>query len=98
MPVYSVDALTRNADSLQQAQQLTHADVALHQNDMERLGLNIGDLVEVTQDGLMTRLKCRQDNHLLEGTVYIPRGLAGTEYLGSVYGQIEIRKAEGGAS
>ena len=98
VPVYSVDALTRNATSLQQAQQATQADVALHQNDMVRLGLTAGDWVDVSQDGQGTRLKCRQDNNILEGTAYIPRGLAGSEQLGSVYGAIKIRKAEGNGS
>ena len=97
VPVYSVDALSRNASPLQQAQQSTQADVALHQTDMKTLGLNTGDLVEVTQDSHTTRLKCRQDNHLLKGTVYIPRGLTGSEHLGGVYGEIVLRKAEDGA-
>ena len=97
VPAYSVDALTRNASSLQQAQQTDQADVALHQNDMKRLGLNAGDMVEVIQDSQTARLKCRQNNDLLEGTACIPRGLAGSERLGSIYGAIELKKAGGEA-
>ena len=97
-PIYSIDALVRNAISLQEAQKSMHAEVALHANDMNRLGIQKDDLVEVTQDEQAATFKCTQDNNLIEGTAYIPSGLAGSEKLGAVYGEVQIKRAEGASS
>ncbi|MEM8845195.1 MAG: NADH-quinone oxidoreductase subunit NuoG [Pseudomonadota bacterium] len=97
-PIYSIDALVRNAMSLQEAQKSMQAEVALHANDMNRLGLEEDDFVEVTQDEQAATFKCTQDNNLIEGTAYIPSGLVGSEKLGAIYGEVQIKKAEGASS
>ena len=94
-PIYSVDALARNAVSLQDAQETTQAKVSMNQQDIKRLGLRDGGLVNVIQDDQSAILLCKQDDNVLEGTVFIPCGLSGSEELGSIYGEVQIKQTEG---
>ena len=98
VPIYSVDALVRNAVSLQEAQETSQAQVSMNQRDINRLGLRDGCLVNVIQGDQNATLQCKQDNDVLEGTAYIPRSLSGSEKLGAVYDEVLIKPAEGASS
>ena len=97
-PIYAHDALVRQAACLQAAQGVSEAQALMHSDDAERCGLTAGEPVKVTQanaGGMVTSsiLTCVIDNTVLPGTVYIARGLPGSETLGAVYGPVELDRA-----
>ena len=91
VPIYSIDALVRNAPSLQAAQGSEDAELLIHASDVKRFGLIEGKWVRVTQDGGKSILKCVVNNNLIPGTVCIPRGLTRSEKLGALFGSVELK-------
>tara|TARA_R110002049_G_scaffold252263_1_gene426722 strand:- start:18119 stop:20515 length:2397 start_codon:yes stop_codon:yes gene_type:complete len=90
-PIYSIDAIVRNAASLKQAQNLDEAVMMVNAADVEKFGLIEGKWAKVTQGENSSILKCVVNDEVLPGTVHIPRGLARSEKLGSVYAAVELK-------
>ncbi len=90
-PIYSVDAITRNASSLKQAQNLDESVAMVNIIDVEKHGLIEGKWVKVTQGDDSSIFKCVINNDILPGTVHIPRGLPRSEKLGGVFAVVELK-------
>ena len=90
-PIYSVDAIARNASSLKQAQNLDESIMMVNNIDVEKHGLIEGKWVKVTQGDDSSIFKCVINNDVLPGTVHIPRGLPRSEKLGGVYAAVELK-------
>ena len=90
-PIYSIDALVRNASSLQQAQAIDESVAYFNAADIESHDLVAGKWVKVIQGDDSGIFQCVLDNNILPGTVYIPRGLPRSEKLGALYGPVELK-------
>lgn len=90
-PIYSIDALVRNAPSLQEAQDLSESSVLVNAQDVEHFGLNEGKWVKVTQGEQSGIFQCVTDNKIQPGTIYIARSLPRSEKLGAVYGPVLVK-------
>lgn len=90
-PIYTVDAIVRNASSLKQAQDLDESVVMVNATDVEKYGLLEGKWVKVSQGEDSSIFKCVVNNDILPGTVHIPTGLPRSEKLGSAYAVVELK-------
>ena len=90
-PIYSVDAIVRNASSLKQAQDLDESVMMVNAIDVEKHGLIEGKWVKVSQGEDSGIFKCVVNNTIVPGTVHIPTGLPRSEKLGSVYAAVELK-------
>ena len=91
LPIYSIDALVRNAPSLIDAQGFSESELHVNEYDVKRHGLIEGKWVKVSQGDLSGIFACVTDNNVLPGTVYIPRGLSRSEKLGAFYGEVQLK-------
>ena len=91
LPIYTVDALVRNAPSLREAQGFNESELHVHEQDVKRHGLVEGKWVKVSQGDQSGIFACVTDNNVLPGTVYIPRGLPRSEKLGAYFGQVQLK-------
>ena len=90
-PIYSVDALVRNATSLQQAQGYEESAAYINSTDIEKYGLVAGKWVKVIQGDANGIFQCIVDDNVLPGTIYIPRALPRSEKLNAFYGPVELK-------
>lgn len=91
IPIYSIDSIVRNADSLKQAQNLDESVLMINDIDVEKHGLIEGNWVKVTQGERSSILQCVINNKIQDGTVYISRGLPRSEKLGGVYAAVQLQ-------
>lgn len=91
LPIYTIDALVRNAPSLREAQGINESELHVHEQDVRRHGLVEGKWVKVSQGDQSGIFACVTDNNVLPGTVYIPRGLPRSEKLGAYFGQVQLK-------
>ena len=91
MAIYSVDALTRNASSLKQAQGFDESIMMVNRSDVEKHGLIEDRWVKVSQGEDSGIFKCVINNNIQSGTVHIPRGLPRSEKLCGFYAAVQIK-------
>jgi NADH-quinone oxidoreductase subunit G len=91
VPLYSIDSLVRNANSLKQAQDLDESVIMINRIDVEKHGLIDGKWVKVSQGQDSSIFKCVINNNVQVGTVYIPRGLPRSEKLGGVFDAVQLK-------
>ncbi|MDC8785132.1 NADH-quinone oxidoreductase subunit NuoG [Roseateles koreensis] len=94
LPIYAVDALVRNASSLQLTTDARNAAQAgLPQALWTQLGLVAGDSVRIGQEGAGTaQLAARLDVKLPANVVRVPAGLPETAALGASFGSLTVTK------
>ena len=95
LPIYSVDSLVRHATPLQEAQAHMEGDVAvikLHPDVATAHQLQTGDQVTVRQQATQVVLPVVVDARVARGAAWIAGGIAATQCLGDLFGQIEIKK------
>ncbi|MDW3095093.1 MAG: NADH-quinone oxidoreductase subunit NuoG [Gammaproteobacteria bacterium] len=90
-PIYSIDAIVRNASSLKQAQNLDESVMMVNVIDVEKHGLIEGKWVKVSQGDYSGIFKCVINNDILPGTVHIPRGLPRSEKLSGFFVAVELK-------
>ena len=93
VPIYAQDALVRRADALQQTKDGAAAVIHINQSEAKRLGLAAVDTAQVKQNGNQVSLPLQVDARVPDGCVWIPAALAGTEMLGSQFGEVSLEKA-----
>ncbi|MFK7794720.1 MAG: NADH-quinone oxidoreductase subunit NuoG [Gammaproteobacteria bacterium] len=90
-PIYSIDAIVRNAISLKQAQGLDESVLMVNAIDVDKYGLVEDGWVKVSQEEDSSIFKCVVNNNIVPGTVHIPTGLPRSEKLGSTYAVVELK-------
>lgn len=96
IPIYSLDSLVRHAGPLQTTQTLMEGEVdvvRLNPHTAKALHVQTGDKVKVTQSTAETTLPVIVDERVAEDTAWVAGGIAATDQLGDLFGEIEIEKA-----
>jgi predicted molibdopterin-dependent oxidoreductase YjgC len=94
--MYCSDNLARRSQPLQDTLPNHMASIHVHPTTAKNLGLTDGDNVIAQQDNNLITLPLLVDERLAENNILIPSGLAETAGFGSVFGAIELRRAERG--
>jgi len=93
VPIYSADAVVRRASSLQQTQDAAMPVVSMAGSELQKLGLNSGDSVKLSQGAGGVQLTAVADDKLPAGTVRVAAGNAATAALGAMFGTINVERA-----
>ncbi len=92
VPIYATDSLVRRATSLQLTADARAPVASLPQSVWDRLGLNVGDKVRVSQGSANAVLAAHCDASLAPTAVRVPAGHADTASLGAMFGAITVEK------
>ena len=93
VPIYSADALVRRAASLQKTRDAAIPCVKMHGSELQKLGVQSGDTVKVTQGKATVRLAIQADDALPAGTARVAAGHPATAELGAMFGTITVERA-----
>ena len=93
VPIYFADALVRRAVSLQKTNDAAPPVAMLHGDELQKLGLQSGDLACVTQGGISVQLTVKIDGKLPRGVVRVPAGHPSTSGLGAMFGELTVERA-----
>ena len=93
VPIYSADALVRRAASLQKTRDAATPCVKMHGSELQKLGVQSGDTVKVTQGKAAVRLVVQADDNLPAGTARVAAGHPATAELGAMFGTITVERA-----
>jgi len=90
VPIYSADALVRRAASLQKTHDAATPCVLMHGSELQKLGVQSGDTVKVSQGGATVRLAVQADDAMPVGTARVAAGHPATAELGAMFGTITV--------
>ncbi|MEN7527244.1 MULTISPECIES: NADH-quinone oxidoreductase subunit NuoG [unclassified Cupriavidus] len=94
VPIYHADPIVRRAESLQLTAAARRAmQVALSQDLFDKLGVQAGDPVRVTQDGASVVLPAALEKTLPANTVRVPAATVAAATLGALFGNVAVEKA-----
>jgi NADH-quinone oxidoreductase subunit G len=93
VPVYAADALVRRATSLQKTRDAATPRVAMRSAEMQKLNVQSGDTVKVTQGKASVCLAVQADDTLPAGTARVAAGHPATAELGAMFGTITVERA-----
>ena len=89
-PLYSVDALCRRADALQQSVHARNDFVGLNPADADTLGLDEGSLARVSQGGDAVELIVKRLDTVPAGAAWVRTSTDGAAVLGAAMGPIDV--------
>jgi NADH-quinone oxidoreductase subunit G len=92
VPIYFADALVRRSEPLQQTADAAPPAARLSGELMERLGLEEGETVRISQDGGEAVLRVVRDDGVPAGCVRIAAAHPLTAGLGTMFGEIELAR------
>ena len=92
-PIYATDPLVRRSQPLQNSSDGKQAFASMADSLMQKLGINDGDTVKVTQDDGSATLPAKVDNSVPDACVWVPAGLPQTQALGDLFGPIQVSKS-----
>jgi len=93
VPIYYADAVVRRADSLQKTHDAASPCIILHGNELQKLGVQCGDLVTVKQGDASVSLAVAMDDRLPQGVARVAAGHQATSTLGAMFGTITVERA-----
>jgi NADH-quinone oxidoreductase subunit G len=93
VPIYTADAIVRRATALQQTRDAATPTVSLCASELQKQGLNQGEMVKVTQGKASARLMVQADDGLPAGVARVAAGHPVTAELGSMFGTITVERA-----
>ncbi|MEJ1356019.1 MAG: NADH-quinone oxidoreductase subunit NuoG [Candidatus Sedimenticola sp. (ex Thyasira tokunagai)] len=93
VPIYAVDSLVRRAASLQKTSDAISAALYLNSSEAAKAGLSEAQSAVAVQGEGRAELPVIIDSSVPDGCVRIPAALAGTEALGSQFGEVTLEKA-----
>jgi NADH-quinone oxidoreductase subunit G len=93
VPVYFSDAIVRRAESLQQTTDARTPHAVLSVALAEKLGVNPGDKVRVSQGTTTIVIDCAIDRGLPDNVVRVASAHTSTAALGPMFGAISVEKA-----
>ena len=91
VPIYAMDPLVRRARSLQSSPLAQSAEVRLHPDVAQELGVAGRDRVQVRQNGVAVDLPLVLDDSVPKGCAWIPAGLSASIMLGPAVGPVSIQ-------
>ena len=91
VPIYATDPLVRRARSLQQSALARPAEVRLHPEVAQALGVAGREQVQVRQNGRAVELPLVLDEGIPQGCAWIPAGLPASAALGPAVGPVIIQ-------
>jgi NADH-quinone oxidoreductase subunit G len=91
VPIYATDPLVRRARSLQQSPLMRPAEVRLHPEVAQALGVVGRERVQVRQNGRAVELPLVLDESIPRGCAWIPAGLPASAALGPAVGPVVIQ-------
>jgi len=95
VPIYSADAIVRRAVSLQRTHDAATPRVILHSNELQKLGVQPGNTVKVSQGKATIRLVAQADDSMPTGTARVAAGHPATTELGAMFGTITVEPITG---
>ena len=93
VPIYSADAVVRRAAALQKTRDAATPCVTMHGSELQKLGMQSGDVVRVIQGKASARLVARADDALPAGVARVAAGHPATAELGAMFGTITVERA-----
>ncbi len=90
VPIYFADAVVRRAAALQKTRDAATPCVAMHSSELQRLGLNPGDTVKVSQGNGSVSLVVQANDRMPLGTARVPAGHPLTGQLGAMFGVLTV--------
>ena len=95
VPIYSADALVRRAVSLQKTRDAATPCVSMRGSELQKLGVQPGDSVRVSQGKAIVRLAAQADDRLPAGVARVAAGHPATAELGAMFGTITVELITG---
>ena len=95
VPIYSADAVVRRAVSLQKTRDAAAPCVAMRASDLQKLGIQPGTTVKVSQGNASVRLVVKADDTMPAGAVRVASGHPATAALGAMFGIITVEPITG---
>ncbi|HEU0282942.1 MAG TPA: molybdopterin-dependent oxidoreductase, partial [Gallionella sp.] len=93
VPIYSADAVVRRAASLQKTRDAAIPCVKMHGSELQKLGVQSGDIVKVSQGEATVRLAVQADDTMPVATARVAAGHPATAGLGAMFGTITVERA-----
>ena len=93
VPIYTTDAIVRRAASLQKTRDAATPCALIHSVELEKLNLQSGEMVKLTQGQGSVRLSIIADDSLPRGVVRVAAGHTITAELGAMFGTIRVERA-----
>jgi NADH-quinone oxidoreductase subunit G len=93
VPIYFADALVRRATSLHKTRDAATPCVEMHSSELQKLGVESGDAVKVSQGSGNMRLVVQANDRLPMSTARIAAGHPATMELGAMFGTITVERA-----
>ncbi|MBI3903457.1 MAG: NADH-quinone oxidoreductase subunit NuoG [Nitrosomonadales bacterium] len=93
VPIYSADAVVRRAAALQKTRDAAVPRAAMHSAELEKLGVQPGAQVKLSQGQCCVYLYADADDRLPKGAVRVAAGHAATADLGAMFGTITVERA-----
>jgi NADH-quinone oxidoreductase subunit G len=90
VPIYSADAVVRRATSLQMTHDAATPSVVMHSSELQKMGVNSGDAVNVNQGKASARMMVRADDSMPVTTARVAAGHPDTAGLGAMFGTITV--------
>jgi len=91
VPIYAADALVRRARSLQASSLARPAEVRLHPDAAQELGVAGREQVQVRQNGMAVDLPLVLDESIPRDCAWIPAGLGASVAVGPAVGPVAIQ-------
>jgi NADH-quinone oxidoreductase subunit G len=91
VPMYSLDALCRRSDALQQTIHAQTAFVGVNHADAQALKIEDGSLVSVDQGGEKIELQVRVSDDVPQGAAWIYSATGNSSHLGDSFGPVSIK-------
>ena len=93
VPIYSTDAVVRRAASLQKTRDGAIPRVTMHGSELQKLGVQSGDSVKVSQGNATISLVAQADDTMPVGAARLAAGHPATAELGAMFGTISVERA-----
>lgn len=93
VPIYAADAVVRRAPALQKTRDAAIPMVMMCHAESQKLGVQSGDAVRVSQGEGAVCLSVRVDDGVPPGTVRVAAGHAATAGLGAMFGTVSLERA-----
>jgi NADH-quinone oxidoreductase subunit G len=92
VPIYAADAVVRHAVALQKTRDAATPCVAMHSDELAKLGVQPGSQVKVSQGQGSVSLVVAADDNLPRGVARVAAGHAATAALGAMFGTIKVER------
>jgi NADH-quinone oxidoreductase subunit G len=92
VPIYATDSIVRRSLPLQATVDAASPKVWLHSEELNKLGIQTGATIKVSQGQGSVNLVAASDDKLPKGVVRVAAGLSATAALGAMFGTITVER------